>query len=107
MSLYREYLDKKAELISKELAVKMAIDEWMEKQQLPLLQPVHVEPTLTMDNVRITSSKDFKSHIDEFEKEFELKCVRMFYSATVIPGEGNVKDYWKFHFKEDQKVREL
>ena len=107
MSLYREYLDKKAELISKELAVKMAIDEWMEKQQLPLLQPVHVEPTLTMDNIRITSSKDFKSHIDEFEREFGLKCVRMFYSATVIPGEGNVKDYWKFHFKEDQKVREL
>lgn len=102
MSLYSEYLDKKSELLSKDLDFQTAVREWFDKHEnLELLQPLNVEASLTMDNFSITTTEEFKKHLGDFENEFEVKCHRIFHNEVIIPNE-EVKGYWKFHFRESK-----
>lgn len=100
MSLYSEYLEAKSDLLSKDLAFKTAVEEWFrEYEGLMLMQPIDLIDTLTMDHFTITTTEEFKKHLGDFENEFEVKCHRIFYNEVIIPNE-EVKEYWKFHFRE-------
>lgn len=100
MSLYSEYLEAKSDLLSKDLAFKTAVEDWFrEHEGLMLMQPIDLIDTLTMDHFTITTTEEFKKHLGDFENEFEVKCHRIFHNEVIIPNE-EVKEYWKFHFRE-------
>ena len=104
MSLYGEYLDTKAELISKDLKFKRAVEQWFsENPKLILIQPLALVDSLTMDHFTITSTTDFQQYLQDFEETFEVKCVRIHHQEIIIPEEC-VDDIWKFHFKGDNDM---
>lgn len=101
MSLYREYLEAKSDLLSKDLAFKTAVSEWFdEHEDIMLLQPIDVEASLTMDHITITTTEKFKDYIQKFEDKFELKNIRIHHTEIIIPDDYERKDVWKFHFRE-------
>ena len=111
MSLYKEYLEAKSDLLSKDLAFKTAVTEWFSEHGLHLLQPVDVVDSLTMDHFTITTTMAFEKHLRDFEETFQVKCVRIHHQEILTPITGeevahieyNVKHVWKFHFKEGKK----
>lgn len=111
MSLYSEYLDAKSNLLIKDLAFKTAIDEWFNEHGIMLMQPVDLIDTLTMDHFTITTTMEFEKHLRDFEKTFQVKCIRIHHQEILTPITGeevalieyNVKHVWKFHFQEGKK----
>ena len=112
MCLYREYLDAKADLFSKELAFRNSIEEWFRKHEtLLLMQPIDMVDSLTMDHFTITSQMAFEKHLHDFEETFEVECIRIHHQEILTPmenevhtlGEYHVKHVWKFHFRRRTK----
>ena len=104
MSLYSDYLDAKSELLSKDLAFKTAVNEWFQKHDtLLLMQQVDIVDSLTMDHFTITSTLEFQKYLNQFENEFEVKCVRIHHQEIITLDEmENIKHVWKYHFKEQR-----
>lgn len=99
MSLYREYLETKNELLSKELAFKTAVEEWFHKKNITFLQPIDMVDSLTMDHFTITTTMEFDDLLKEFEETFQVTCIRIVHQTVMVPGE-RFKHVWKFHFRE-------
>lgn len=100
MSLYSEYLDTKSDLLSKDLAFKTAVEEWFGEHGLHFLQPIDIVDSLTIDHFTITSTAEFDDLISEFEKDFEVKCIRIVHQSVMVPDE-HIKHVWKFHFRNN------
>ena len=101
MSLYSEYLETKSDLLSKDLAFKTAVEEWFHKKNLTFLQPIDMVDSLTMDHFTITTTMEFDDLLEDFEKTFEVKCIRINHQTIIVPGE-HMKHIWKFHFREQK-----
>ena len=100
MSLYTEYLDIKAELLSKDLKFKKAVENWFnDNPKLILVQPLALTDSLTMDHFTITATSDFQTYLQDFEETFEVKCIRIHHQEIIVPDEC-ADDTWKFHFRE-------
>lgn len=98
MSLYSEYLDAKSDVFSKELAFKAEVETWLDENNIPLKQPLKVEENLTIDNFQIVTDKIFLEYVDLFEESFNVKCVNIFHTERIIPGESTIEEFWKFNF---------
>ena len=99
MSLYSEYLEARADVLSKELNFRTKVSEWFNERNI-MLPPIDIVESLTMDHFTITTEERFKNHLEDFEKTFMVQCIRIHHTEIIIPGESNDKHTWKFHFKE-------
>ena len=86
MSLYREYLDAKSELISKDLKFKRAAEKWfIENPKIILIQPLAMVDSITMDHLTIVATSEFQTYLQYFEETFEVKCVRIHHRKIITP----------------------
>ena len=105
MSLYSEYLDKKSELLSKDLDFQTAVREWFDKHEnLELLQPLNVEASLTMDNFSITTTEELDFEVKKYEEERKRKSKLEEEKYDVVRNkitQQKLED--RKHIKENQK----
>jgi len=98
MNLYSEYLEARADVLSKELKFRTKVSEWFDERNI-MLAPIDIVDSLTMDHFTITTEEKFKNHLEDFEKTFMVQCIRIHHTEIIIPGDHE-KHTWKFHFKE-------
>ncbi|WP_296882228.1 hypothetical protein [uncultured Methanobrevibacter sp.] len=98
MSLYSEYLEARADVLSKELKFRTEVSEWFNERGL-MCVPIDIVDSLTMDHFTITTDEEFKNHLEGFEKTFMVQCIRIHHTEIITFGD-EVKHTWKFHFRE-------
>ena len=98
MSSYLEFLEARADVLSKELKFRTKVSEWFDEHDL-MLVPIDIVDSSVMDHFTITTDEKFKNHLENFEKTFRVQFIRIHHTEIIIPNES-VKHTWKFHFCE-------